>query len=99
MPRLGIAIVALGLAVAGLGTPRSAEASQPGDTAVIAKRVIGHSAAGRPIVAWHLGREQAAPTVVLFSTMHGNEPATRQILRALRDGPPIRGIDLWVVPT
>jgi murein peptide amidase A len=99
MPGLGIAIVALGLAVAGLGTPRAAEASRPGETAVIGKHLIGHSVAGRPIVAWHLGREEATPTVVLFSTMHGDEPATRQILRALRDGPPIRGIDLWVVPT
>ena len=30
--------------------------------------------------------------------MHGNEPHTRQILTSLRDGRPIRGIDLWVVP-
>jgi len=66
---------------------------------VIGRHVLGHSVAGRPIVGWHLGVEGAFPTVVLFSTMHGNEPATRLILQALRDGPPIRKIDLWVVPT
>jgi protein MpaA len=99
MRRLGLALVALGLAAVGLAVPHAAEAAVPSDHAVIGKRMIGRSVAGRPIMAWHLGREQAAPTVVLFSTMHGNEPATRQILRTLRDGPPIRGVDLWVVPT
>lgn len=64
-------------------------------------RVIGQSVAGRDIVAWHLGEpaRRGVPTVVLISTMHGDEPATRGILEALRDAPPIVGIDLWVVPT
>jgi hypothetical protein len=31
--------------------------------------------------------------------MHGNEAAPRQILTSLRDGAPVRGIDLWVVPS
>ena len=31
--------------------------------------------------------------------MHGNEGAPRHILRTLRDGKPIHGIDVWVVPT
>jgi hypothetical protein len=35
---------------------------------------------------------------VLISVMHGNEPAPRQILTDLRDGPPVHGVDLWVVP-
>jgi len=66
--------------------------------AVIGKQVIGHSVKGRPIVAWHLG-QPGKPTVVAFATMHGNEPAPRQILRSLRDGSRIRGVDLWVIPT
>ncbi|MDQ4055242.1 MAG: DUF2817 domain-containing protein [Actinomycetota bacterium] len=86
------------LAAAGLAVPRTADSAEPGASAVIGKRVLGRSVAGRPILAWHLGVDRAAPTVVLFSTMHGNEPATRRILQALRDGPPIRNIDLWVVP-
>lgn len=66
--------------------------------AVIGKRVIGRSVRGRPIVAWHLG-ERGGPKVLLVSTMHGDEPHTRQILTSLRDGRPIRGLDLWVLPT
>jgi predicted deacylase len=68
------------------------------DSAVIARRVLGESVEGRKIRAYRLG-EPGETTVVLISTMHGNEPATRRILLALRDGRPIHGIDLWVVPT
>jgi hypothetical protein len=60
--------------------------------------VLGESVEGRKIRAYRLG-EPGETTVVLISTMHGNEPATRRILLALRDGRPIHGIDLWVVPT
>jgi predicted deacylase len=65
--------------------------------AVIERVVIGHSVQGRPIVAWHLG-QPGKRRVLLISTMHGDEGKPRQILGALRDGRPIRGIDLWVVP-
>jgi len=60
-------------------------------------RVIGRSVKGRKIHAWHRG-ERGKPRVVLISTMHGNEPATRQILRELWRAKRIRGVDLWVVP-
>lgn len=66
-------------------------------SAVIGKRVLGHSVDGRPIVAWHLG-QPGRKRVVVISTMHGNERATRRILTSLRDGRPIRGLDLWVIP-
>lgn len=100
--------VGLGLVVAGTpGLPaQTAQAALTGETArtkpaVVAKRVIGESARGRDIVAWHLGEpgRPDAPRVVLIATMHGNEGAPRQILEALRDGTTILGIDLWVVPT
>jgi protein MpaA len=71
------------------------------DSAVVraayAKKVIGHSVRGRPIVAWRLG-EARGPTVVLIAGMHGNEPAPTAILRTLRDGKSVHGIDLWLVP-
>ena len=60
-------------------------------------RVIGHSVRGRRILAYRLG-EPGKRKVVLISTMHGDEPATRQILDSLRNGPPITGLNLWVVP-
>lgn len=67
--------------------------------AVVGVQVIGRSVKGRPIRAYHLGEQRAdLPTVVLVSTMHGDERHTRHILTGLRDGAPVRGIDLWVVP-
>ncbi len=36
--------------------------------------------------------------MLLIATMHGDEGATRQILTSLRDGRPIHGINLWVLP-
>lgn len=81
--------------------PAAARAAAPDRPAVIEKRVIGKSVRGRPIVAWHLGEPDApdVATVVLISTMHGDEPATRRILETLRDGAPVHELDLWVVPT
>ncbi|GCD91032.1 M14 family zinc carboxypeptidase [Nocardioides sp. LS1] len=102
--RLGTVLTALtllaGSAVSGQ-TVAPAQAATGAHRAVVEKRVIGKSVQGRPIVAWHLG-EQGRPhtaKVVLIATMHGNESAPAQILRALRDGDPILGVDLWVVPT
>jgi protein MpaA len=91
------AAVTTGLA-AGLAAGPPAVASEPRPAkAAYASRVVGHSVAGRPIVAWHLG-ETHKPTVVLIAGMHGNEPAPAAILRTLRDGKSVHGIDLWVVP-
>lgn len=95
-------MIALGLVVAGTpGLPAQALEPAQAKPAVIGKRVIGESARGRDIVAWHLGEpgRPDAPRVVLIATMHGNEGAPRQILEVLRDGRAIFGIDLWVVPT
>ena len=67
--------------------------------AVIGHRVIGYSARGRAIHAWRVGDPHASVTAVAMGVMHGDEPASRQILRAIRDGAPVRGIDLWLLPT
>jgi predicted deacylase len=91
--------LALSLGLAGvvlLGPPASAVESRP-PPAAYASVVIGRSVGDRPIVAWHLG-ETRKPTVVLIAGMHGNEPAPTAILRVLRDGRSVHGIDLWVVP-
>jgi hypothetical protein len=79
-------------------TAGGAPAAAGDGDAVIGKRVVGETVRGRKIMAYHLG-ERGKPRVLLISTMHGNERATRQILRSLRDGKPIRGINLWVIPT
>ena len=66
-------------------------------TAVVEQRVIGRSAKGRPIRAYRIGN-QGGRRIVLISSMHGDERATREILFALRDGRPVRGADVWLIP-
>lgn len=101
--RLLLAVLALAL----VGTPAPVHAAQPPAERgghVLEQRVLGQSVRGRDLVAWHLdnaeaGTRREGPTVVLISTMHGNEPATKQILTSLRTGQRVHGVDLWVVPT
>jgi predicted deacylase len=95
-----IGLVLAPLAPVGLAAPASARVADE-RPAVVGERVLGHSVRGRAIVAWHLGEpgRPGVPRVVLISTMHGNEGAPRRILEALRDGPQVLGVDLWVVPT
>jgi protein MpaA len=95
---LRLALTAAGLVAGLLAVPGQASATQPPPPrAAYAHLVIGHSVKGRPITAWHLG-ETNKPKVVLIAAMHGNEPAPTAILRTLRDGRSVHGIDLWVVP-
>ncbi len=81
-----------------LGMPASLAGPVAVRPAVIETRVIGHSVKDRPIVAYHLG-QPGEPVVVVLAAMHGNEAAPSRILRSLRDGARIRGVDLWLVPT
>jgi protein MpaA len=96
LPALALPALVAALVAALLAVPVTPAAASP-DT-VIGKRVIGTSVEGRKIVAYRLG-ESGAPVMVLLATMHGNEAAPRQLLRALVTGPEVHGIDLWVVPT
>jgi murein peptide amidase A len=78
--------------------PTTAQAAVPGHPAIVETRVIGHSVKGRPIVAWRLGQPTAARKVVIMAGMHGDEPGPSRILYRLRDGRPIKGADVWVIP-
>ena len=96
-------LVPLGIATASAspGEPAVASAATQSRVrpAVIEKAVIGRSVQHRPIVAWHLGEpKRGRPTVLVVSTMHGNERQIRQIPQALRDGGRIHGADVWVLP-
>lgn len=103
MRPVALTLAGLLLATSGLTAPMAgAEGDQtevrPGkDPTVTAQRVIGRSVRGRPIRAYRLG-EPGGRTALLIATMHGDEPAPRQILRALAQGPPLHGLTLWVVP-
>jgi protein MpaA len=78
-----------------------ATAAAEDEPAFYQRAVIGESVKGRDIVAYHLGEpaRPGVPTVLLISSMHGNEADTRHILFGLKDGDPVVGVDLWVVPT
>jgi protein MpaA len=82
----------------GVLSPTPLAAADGTDGAVIEREVIGLSVQGRPIVAFHLGRP-GKPKAVVIAAMHGNEPAARQILYALKNGERIHELDLWVIPT
>ena len=100
---MGRLLLALGgllasLAVVPVAVPHASAAAYDGPSAVVETRTIGRSVEGRPITAWRLG-QPGKRRVVMISTMHGNEPHTRWILEALRDGAPVNNLDLWVIPT
>ncbi|MGH3498870.1 MAG: M14 family zinc carboxypeptidase [Nocardioidaceae bacterium] len=74
-------------------------AKGPRHRAVVSHQRIGRSRDGRPIIAWQIGDPRSRHRVVLIAAMHGNELAARHILWTLRDGPPVTGADIWLVPT
>lgn len=78
-------------------TPGVSEAAKS-RPAVVEKRTIGHTVKGEAIVAWRLGQPTAKRKVVVLAAMHGNEKGPSRILGNLRDGAPVRGADIWVVP-
>lgn len=68
--------------------------------AVVETALLGRSVRHRPIRAWRLGESgPGIDTVVLVATLHGDEAAVATLLTGLRDGAPVHGVDLWVVPT
>jgi predicted deacylase len=94
----GALLVLLGIVTTALVVP-AAHGLGPDAAAALEMRVIGHSAKGRPIRAWHLGDPTSPVKAVFIATMHGNEAQPARILQTLRDGAPITGADIWVVPT
>jgi len=94
---------ALALVGAGLTTPAPVTAAPtsyavPGRPAVVETKVIGRSVQGRAIVAYRVGDPASPNKAVAMATMHGNEPQPRRILTSIRDGRPVTGVDLWLVP-
>jgi protein MpaA len=109
---LTAAVLLVALAAAGgtaVAQPRSAaprldrpdpiHATQVEPQTVIGVRRIGTSVNDRPIRAYHLGNPEAKTKAVVLGSMHGNEKAGISVVDALRDGKPVRGVDLWVIPT
>ncbi|MGB0191751.1 MAG: M14 family zinc carboxypeptidase, partial [Nocardioides sp.] len=76
-------------------------AAAPRKPAVVQTVTLGESVRGRPIYAYRLGEpaDNGVPTVVLIGAMHGNEPRTRPALWSIKDGDPLVGAEVWVIPT
>jgi len=87
------------LAASLLVVPAPAHGVTTDRAAVVETRRVGVSVKGRTIRAYRVGNPEAKVTAVAMATMHGDEASTRQILRSIRDGRKVRGIDLWVIPT
>ncbi len=80
--------------------PASPDSARAADDVLghAASRVVGHSVQGRPIRAFRIGDPSSPRKALVVGSMHGNEPAGLDVVRALRRRD-VRGVDLWVVPT
>lgn len=70
-------------------------AGRPAD--FLGEEVIGTSAGGRPITAWHRGTPGGTPVLVI-GVIHGTEDAGLAILDRLGEMPLPDGLDLWLMP-
>jgi murein peptide amidase A len=97
-----VALAATGAAAAtdhtGASLGRSGEPDVGGRAAVVSSRIIGYSVNSRPIRAFELGNRKAAVTAVALAAIHGNETGGTVSLADLRDGGPVKGVHLWVIP-
>jgi protein MpaA len=99
LPRRRVLALALPFLLLTAATPVvSTAAAQAVPSTVTEVRTIGTTVQGRDIVAWRLGDPTSTRKVVVLAAMHGNETGPSRILYNLRDGRPIRGADIWVVP-
>lgn len=63
------------------------------------RRRIGRSVQGRRLFAYRVGNSHAKVKALVLGNMHGNESAGVRLVNAIRSGPLVKGVDLWVVPT
>ena len=92
---LGLALLAPGA----LFTTTSTAAPVMDAPTVLGSKVIGRSVKGRAIRAYHLGDPTSSRKVVVLGAIHGDETAGIRVTEGIRQGKPIHGIDLWVIPT
>jgi predicted deacylase len=94
----GLAFLALPQADASPTATAAAARPSTARPAVVEARTIGRTVKGRGILAFRLGQPSAKRKVVVLGAMHGNETGPSRILYNVRDGRPIKGADIWVVP-
>lgn len=79
-------------------TPSPKPAPTPSRNLITTQR-IGTSVQGRAIMAYLVGDRSATRTEMVIGSMHGDEPAGVTTANAIIDGPAIKGVRIWVVPT
>ncbi len=94
-----LALLACLVSLLAITATGSSAASGVALNTVIGTRLLGYSVEHRPIWAYHLGDPSSPVKAVIVGQIHGDEHAGVYAAAAVVHGPPIRGIDLWVVPT
>ena len=97
MLRLVVPAVMLGLLASAQGFVLRAGGEREASGSVQRTVLLGRSALGRPIRAIELGDPTGAPVLVV-GCIHGDECAGTAAVRALTAGPPVEGVDLWLLP-
>jgi predicted deacylase len=92
-------MLAAAAAAASASTAATATQTRPDSRpAVVSSRIIGYSVNSHPMRAFELGNPKAEVTVVALAAIHGNETGGLVVLGDLRDGRPVKGVHLWVIP-
>ena len=78
------------------GTYRPYSSSMPG---VLGATTIGYSLEHRPIVAYRMGDPTSRVKGIILGQMHGEEHAGVIVTNKILQGPPVHGMDLWVIQT
>jgi murein peptide amidase A len=71
---------------------------EPTPPRVLPQEVIGMSAQGRPIIAYHVGGTPGGKVVLAIGAIHGDEQTGIEVIQYIRDvaGVP-EGLDVWVI--
>ena len=96
-PRFVLFVLALGAVAVALAVTIVFTGDGKASSKAAARQLIGRSVRGRAIYAYELGEPNGLP-VVVFGSIHGNEPAGIAVTRRLLQLGPRGAIDLWVVP-
>lgn len=79
--------------------PKPTQLPKPALKNLITVRRIGTSVQGRAIMAYLVGDRNATRTEMVIGSMHGNEPGGTTTANAIINGPVVKGVQIWVVPT
>jgi protein MpaA len=98
--RLGAILAVLGVAVTLGAATLLADPTHDQSPSNRLHVTFGHSVDGRRLVAVRLGNPNAKRTALIVGQIHGDEPAGRRVIQALRElDRPFAGVAVWTVLT